>query len=406
MPADIAPSRDSLRERGLLAVVLLVVLLSMSGWGLVAPLLPFYAIAFHANPWQVTLMFAAYSMGQLGGELFWGQLSDRIGRRTVLLITIFASAAAYAAFANAPNIWVAIAVRLAAGVFGGNLSSLQSQLVSTAPPERVAGRIGLMAMCTSLGVVIGPAVGGLFARPQDGVAGFHAPLLAAGALYALAGLALMLLLRAGPQARPVRRDPAAPGLMATIKASLADPTLRRLFTLTFLSFSAFSVMASTLGLWSLARFGWGPRQIGLILACNGVVSAIYQGLLVGRLSRRFGDPAVLRTLLMTSGSLLFVTPFLPGPWIVAPPLMLALLTIGMPAPSVAAMVSRAAPPDRQGACLGANASAGALARILGPLAAGAVFTGVGHFAPFLLAGLTSVIGLTLVGWPGRGEAKP
>ena len=104
-----------------LAVLLLVVFINLVGFGVVIPLLPFYAQAMHASPWQVTTMFAAYSLGQFFGEPLWGRLSDRVGRRPILIVTILANTLAYVALAFAPNIWLAMAVRLIGGFAGPSI---------------------------------------------------------------------------------------------------------------------------------------------------------------------------------------------------------------------------------------------------------------------------------------------
>ena len=144
-------------------VLLSLVFLSLVGFGVVIPLLPFYAALFDAPAWQITLMFATFSAGQFLGELTWGRLSDRIGRRPVLLVTMAASAVGYVALAFAPGIWIAILIRGAMGFFSGNVSAIQGYIIDISPRERVAGRLGLFGSAFSIGFVAGPVLGGLFA---------------------------------------------------------------------------------------------------------------------------------------------------------------------------------------------------------------------------------------------------
>jgi MFS family permease len=132
---------DTAHSTRALAVLLLVVFINLVGFGVVIPLLPFYAKAMHAAPWQVTMMFAAYSLGQFFGEPFWGRLSDRIGRRPVLIFTILANAIAYVALAFAPNIWIAMAVRLIGGFGSGNISTIQGYMAEVTPADKRAGRM-------------------------------------------------------------------------------------------------------------------------------------------------------------------------------------------------------------------------------------------------------------------------
>jgi MFS family permease len=146
-------------ERRALIVLLGVIFLMIAGFGLVIPLLPFFAQAFNAPAWQITLLFSAFSLGQFLGEPFWGRLSDRIGRKPVLIVTIGMVALSYVGLAFAPNLAVAFAVRFACGLFSGNISTLQGALADITPPEQRAARMGIMGSAFSLGVMTVPAIG-------------------------------------------------------------------------------------------------------------------------------------------------------------------------------------------------------------------------------------------------------
>ncbi|WP_293475757.1 MFS transporter [Phenylobacterium sp.] len=191
-------------ERRALIVLLAVIYLMIAGFGLVIPLLPFFAQAFDAPAWQVTLLFSAFSVGQLIGEPFWGKLSDRIGRKPVLIVTIAMVGVTYGFFAFAPNIWVAFFLRFVNGVFAGNISTLQGALADITPPEKRAGRMGIMSAAFSAGFSTGPAIGGFLAQPDRGALGFQLPLLVAAGFALASALAVILLVR---EHRP---DAAAP----------------------------------------------------------------------------------------------------------------------------------------------------------------------------------------------------
>jgi len=354
-----------------LAVLLLVVFINLVGFGVVIPLLPFYAKAMNAAPWQVTTMFAAYSLGQFFGEPFWGRLSDRIGRRPVLMVTILANAVAYVALAFAPNIWIAMLVRLAGGFGSGNISTIQGYMADVTPPEKRAGRMGLLGSAFGAGFVIGPSLGGLLAHPSAGQLGFQIPLFVAAGMAALAVLGVVLFVAES-------RAPSAPGLQQpsrreALGQAAAHPILSRVLLVTLVSTGAFAGMESIFGLWANARFAWGPREVGLCFAVIGVIASVGQGVLTGRLARRFGEGRVLTTGLSIIALSLLATPFAPHPG-------LAMVAVGCTAfgqslvfPCVAALISRASPPDRQGQMLGLNMAAGSLARIGGPLLAGPLF---------------------------------
>jgi MFS family permease len=354
-----------------LAVLLLVVFINLVGFGVVIPLLPFYAKAMNAAPWQVTTMFAAYSLGQFFGEPFWGRLSDRIGRRPVLMVTILANAVAYVALAFAPNIWIAMLVRLAGGFGSGNISTIQGYMADVTPPEKRAGRMGLLGSAFGAGFVIGPSLGGLLAHPSAGQLGFQIPLFAAAGMAALAVLGVVLFV--AESRAPSAPDFKQPGRREALGQAAAHPILSRVLLVTLVSTGAFAGMESIFGLWANARFDWGPRQVGLCFAVIGVIASVGQGILTGRLARRFGEGRVLTTGLSIIGLSLLASPFVAHPG-------LAVVAIGCTAfgqslvfPCVAALISRASPPDRQGQMLGLNMAAGSLARIGGPLLAGPLF---------------------------------
>lgn len=170
---------------------------------------------------------------------------------------------------------------------------------------------------------------------------------------------------------------------------------------TFLSFAGFSAMWSIFGLWGAAEYGWGPKMIGFVMALTGVAAATSQGLLSGWAVRRIGErPTVLIGLSVTS-AFLFLEALRP-PVILAIILMIVLVighTTSQPATS--ALISRAAPSDRQGETLGANNASSAAARVLGPVMAGFLFSGVGTWAPFVLAGILMVPAAILIGLKGR-----
>jgi DHA1 family tetracycline resistance protein-like MFS transporter len=354
-----------------LAVLLLVVFINLVGFGVVIPLLPFYAKAMHAAPWQVTTMFAAYSLGQFFGEPFWGRLSDRIGRRPVLIVTILANTLAYVALAFAPNIWLAMVVRLAGGFGGGNISTIQGYMADVTPPEKRAARMGLLGSAFGAGFVLGPFIGGVLAHPNAGQLGFQIPLFFAAGMAALAGLGIFLFV--AESRAPSAPGAPQPGRHEALGAAAAHPILSRVLLVTLISTAAFAGMEAIFGLYANARFGWGPREVGFCFAVIGVIASLGQGLLTGRLARRFGEGPVLTTGLAIIALTLLITPFIPSPPVAVMAVALTAFGQSLVFPCVAALISRASPPDRQGQMLGLNMASGSLARIGGPLLAGPLF---------------------------------
>ena len=390
-----------------LAVLFAVVFINLVGFGLVVPLLPFFAQSLKAEAWQITLMFSAYSLGQFFAEPFWGRLSDRIGRKPVLLVTLVANALGYLMLAFVPNIWLAIAVRLFTGLGAGNISTVQGYVADVTPPEQRAGRMGMIGAAFGLGFIVGPGLGGLLTQPQLGHIGYQLPIFLAAGLAALAAVGVVVFLR---ESR-AKADPAAPrpAFLAGLKDARTNPVVSRVLLVTLIYMAGFSAMESVFGLWSESRYGWGAREVGLSFMIVGVVSTLNQGFLAGRLARRFGESRVLATGMLLFGASLVLQVAAPAPlfpatrldigalsipvvqgWII--PIVMAIGACGMSMamPNISAMISRSSPPDRQGAMLGLNMASSSVARIFGPMVAGAVFSGLGHDWPFLIGALLTI----------------
>lgn len=386
-----------------LVTLLAVVFLNIAGFGVVIPLLPFFGKAFHAQAWQITLLFSMFSAGQFLGEQVWGRMSDRLGRKPILVITIAVSALTYLLLAFSPNIWVAYAARLACGFFSGNISTLQGCMADISPPEQRAGRMGVMGSAFSMGFMTGPALGGLLARPSLGTVGFHLPLYAAAALGLASALAVVLFVR---ETRPGRPDIRPRSRRAALGEAFTHPIIKRILIISFVTVSGFAGIEATYGLWTERRFGWGPREIGFAFMGIGVLGAFCQGLVTGRLVRAYGEARVL-----TAGLIAMfvgmITQFASPGWQVAM-VGFAFVSFGQSIcfPSLAGLISRATPPDRQGEMLGVNMSNNALARIGGPIYAGQIFSLIDPGAPFLLTAILIVPALALAFQVMRRTPRP
>ncbi|WP_336976534.1 MFS transporter [Brevundimonas nasdae] len=390
-----------------LAVLFATVFINLVGFGLVVPLLPFFAQSLKAEAWQITLMFSAYSLGQFFAEPFWGRLSDRIGRKPVLLMTLIANALGYLMLAFVPNIWLAIAVRLFTGLGAGNISTVQGYVADVTPPEQRAGRMGLIGAAFGLGFIVGPGLGGLLTQPQLGRLGYQLPIFLAATLAAVAAVGVVVFLR---ESR-AKADPAAPrpAFLAGLKDARDNAVVSRVLVVTLIYMAGFSAMESVFGLWSESRYQWGAREVGLSFMIVGIVSTLNQGFFAGRLARRFGESRVLATGMLLFGTSLVLQVLAPVAWFPATRLELGALTIpvvqgwiipivmaigacgmSLAMPNISAMISRASPPDRQGAMLGLNMASSSVARIFGPMIAGALFSGLGHDWSFVIGALLTI----------------
>lgn len=406
-PTAAGPSPTGRDRR--LGLLFLAVLVDLIGFGIVLPLLPLYAEGFGASGFQVGLLVAVYSLVQLVMAPLWGRLSDRIGRRPVVVLGLLGSSAAYVVFAQADSLAVLFASRIVGGIGGSTIPVAQAYIADVTPPSRRAGNMGLIGAAFGLGFVIGPALGAFLAGVSPGsptAPGYVAAALCiANALAALAWLPESRSRKAGAAATPT------PGfsLAAAWRDAASSGQIRLVLTGYLCITMGFSALQPTLSLLALERFGMGARQAGLLFALLGVVSAVVQGGLVRRVAPRTGE----RRLLL--GSVLpFVLGLLVVGWSPTPAALLAGLALvgigyGGAIPSVLGLLSRAAHPERQGAVLGVGQSVGSLARVLGPLLAGFLFD-VRLALPYMAGAALVLIGAAvssrLVQPTGAPNAQP
>ncbi|MBO0735367.1 MAG: MFS transporter [Alphaproteobacteria bacterium] len=385
----------------------LIVLVDLVGFGLVIPLLPFYAVRFGASPLEVTLLLAVYSLMQLFTAPLWGRLSDRVGRRPVLLVSMAASVAAYLGIGSATMLWMLFAARALAGACAGNIAAAQAYIADITKPEERAKGMGLIGAAFGLGFIVGPALGGLLAGHDPATADVETPAwVAAGlSLTALCGVVLLLPESLPPDQRAFRR--ATGGRLVATLDVLRRPVLSRLVLIFFLVILAFAGMESTFALWAIQQFGWGPGQVGYVFAYVGVLSAILQGGLIGALARRFGEERLLLCGLIMIGAGLLIMPVARTFAVLAVAVTALALGMGLTQPSLNSLISRRAGRDEQGEILGVSQSIGSLSRVLGPAAAGFYFAELGRDAAFFW-GAALVAGALLVSLKlvrGAGVAK-
>jgi MFS transporter, DHA1 family, tetracycline resistance protein len=268
-------------------VLLLIVFIDLIGFGIVIPLLPYYALRFDASPFAVTLLMACYSLAQFVTAPILGRWSDRIGRRPILLASLVCTCVGYVWLALAGQLWMLFAARLLQGAGAGNIGTAQAYITDVTPPEGRARGMGMIGAAFGLGFTIGPAIGGLLAGSDPATARLALPGLLAAALSATAFLVAALVLKESlpPESRGVK---ARPGRMALARAAFSRPTLGRLILLLFVTVTAFAGMESTFALWADRSFGWGPEQVGWVFFYVGLLLAGLQGGAIGHLSKRFG----------------------------------------------------------------------------------------------------------------------
>jgi predicted MFS family arabinose efflux permease len=377
-------------ENGPLAAMFAVVFVNLVGFGIVVPLMPFFAQSLQAQAWQVTLMFTTYSLGQFFAEPYFGRLSDRIGRKPILIVTTALSVLFYILLAFSPNIWIAILIRFFSGLSSGNISTIQGYVSDVSPPEKRSGRMSLIGGAFSLGFIIGPFIGGILSHETAaGGNQFRLPLIGAAVLSAFACLGVMLFIRESRQRR-TKVEAAQPNILKTAQEALQSPVLVRLILSTLCYMMAFAGLESTFGLWAEARFHWGPKEIGAIFLPLGIAAALMQMVFMRPLTRRYGESKVLASGLFIFGLSFVLQGMNPFGWLITPIVMLGALGQAVIFSSICAIISISTPPDKQGAMLGLNMSTGAIARITGPMIAGYVFSLWGPNASVWMGAVTTL----------------
>lgn len=379
------------RER--LPLLFFTVLVDLIGFGIVLPVLPFYAADFGADGLQTGLLFSIYSLVQLVMAPIWGRISDRIGRRPVLILGLLGSGAAYLVFARADSLSLLFLSRIVGGVGGSTIPVAQAYIADVTPPARRAGNMGLIGAAFGLGFVIGPVLGGLLSEVSPGAPA--APGYAAAALCVTNAFAAILFL-------PESRRPGATGITARFNPSasvahaVSSPQI--LITLgAYLSMTtAFSILHPTLSLLASERFTVGAREVGYLFTLLGLVSAIVQGGVVRKVVPRIGERSLLRVSAVPFAFGLFLMGVSSTIPIFLSGLVLVGIGYGCAVPSVLGLLSRAVEPERQGAILGLGQSVGSLARVLGPGMAGALFD-VRLAFPYLAGALLMVVCFLLAG---------
>jgi len=373
--------------------VLLAVFLDLVGFGIVIPLLTFYAETFGATAMEVTLLMACYSLAQFLFAPVWGALSDRFGRRPIMLFSIAATALGLAGFASATTLWQLFLFRTLHGMATANISTAQACVADLTPPDKRAMGMGLIGAAFGVGFTVGPLIGG-----ELSAFGYAAPIWAAAGLSALNFVLAVFLLPetrpANPSGQPFRKRSIRPDAFLRV---LRHPIVGLCVALTFVLTMAFGMMESTFTLFAEHERHLSAAHVGRMFGVTGVVMILVQGGLIGRLVRRYGEAALLLSGLVLLAIALALLPLAPPTVPMVAVFCLMAVGQGISNPSLQALISRGTPEHEQGFVLGTNQSLSALARVVGPAAGGAIYTTIGPAAPFY-GGAVVVFGSVALAW--------
>ncbi len=354
-----------------LLIIYFTVFIDLVGFGIVIPLLPYYAetAPFYATPFEVGLLFASYSLMQFLFAPILGSLSDRYGRRPVLFFSILGSAIGYLLIGTAFALWMVFAGRIIAGITGGNLSAAQAYIADVTSIENRAKGMGLFGAMFGLGFVFGPAIGGILSRY-----GIGAPFLFAAALSLLNAVLIYFILPETVKPGNYDSSKARKNRFAQLFESLGDRHFATLNSVYFFLVTSFSIMTYAFVLYTIKRFGYTAEQNGYIFAFIGILAVIFQGGLFGRMVKKFGEnPLMIGGCIVMAFSLFaipFINPDFGGLFGVL--FVVALLAIGnsMASPAITSLASKVAKEHEQGKSLGVLQSGASLARAIGPAIGG------------------------------------
>ncbi|MGH9900478.1 MAG: MFS transporter, partial [Pyrinomonadaceae bacterium] len=309
-------------NRSPLVVIFVTVFIDLVGFGIVIPVLPYYLESdrFRATPLALGLLFASYSVMQLIFSPVLGRLSDRYGRRPVLLASIVGTGIGFFMMGAATTLWLLFAGRILDGITGGNISTAQAYVADITTPENRARGMGLFGAAFGLGFIFGPAIGGTLSRW-----GVSVPFYFAGALaFANAVLLYFTLPETVTPEHPARHSAEGRG-WSDLWRQLARPRLGVVLAIYFLFVVAFSIMTTVFALYTTYRFGYDAAQNGYLFTFIGVIAVVIQGGLIGRMVKRWGElPLVIAGALILAASLM-ILPFVgPGPRGDLPALLLIL----------------------------------------------------------------------------------
>lgn len=381
-----------------LFVLFLTVFIDLIGFGMVIPFLSFYAREYGASGVVVGAVVGIYSIMQFFVAPVWGRLSDRVGRRPVILISLTASCIGYFLFAISRDLNVLFLSRIVAGAGGANIGTAQAYITDVTSPQDRARGMGLIGAAFGLGFILGPPLSGILSAV--GISrGMHGNLLPGLVAAGLSFTALVLALSVLTESKPAGIRPRAavpPQFDPRLWRYVAHhATLAALMGGLFLTVLAVAGMETSVTLHARDRFDFEQIDLAYIFLFMGAIVAGIQGGLIGRFARALGEKA-----LIVIGAVSFTIGFLAVPSVYRLALLYAVAFFiaigqGLTYPSLTALVSKAAPPHERGSVLGLATSVGSLARFVGPIVSGFLYDRAGAAGAFYGAALLTIAALLI-----------
>ena len=379
--------------------IFLITFVSLVGFGLLIPLLPFIVERTGVGADIITIVLGLYSLAQFLAAPLWGRISDRWGRKPVLVFTTYGLAISYVIVAFAgDNLTLLVISRVVGGVMGANIGAAQAYMTDITTPANRAKGMGMLGAAFGLGFIFGPAIGGVLGGNDAETADFFLPSIVAAVITLVAALATQFFLKESLSIETRQKIAERPVVKFAdkIRAAMSRGVLLTLIACAFLVVTAWAQFETIFALWADSKLDYGPRDIGLLLTFIGVIGVMVQGGAIGRLTKKFGERklAIWAMFFMATG---FVGLSYADD-LTTTLMACALLSIGSGLfnPSMSSLVSHEAAETERGAVMGAFQSATALSRVVGPAFSGLVFETMFHTAQFIVAAALIVPSLALI----------
>lgn len=365
-----------------LITIFLVVFIDLLGFGIILPLLPYIAEKFQATPFTIGILSAAYSFFQLIASPILGRLSDRYGRKKLLIISQLGSAIGYLILGLANSLPLIFISRIIDGITGGNISVAQAYIADVTTKENRAKGMGLIGAAFGLGFIFGPAIGGAMSKISYSAPAYFATLISLTTV-----LTTAFFLKETVNEKKAKTSPKTRLTWKEFEKVLSLYPIGTLIIIFFLLNTAFSIMQSNFVLWSQKTFNFDASQNGWYFTYIGILAVVFQLQLLPRVIKKFHEKKILLTSLFFMFLGLILIPLSKNPSFLFIALFFIPLGNSLANPTIQALASENVPKEEYGETLGILQSSGSMGRILGPIIGGEIFQILGKDVVFYFAGI-------------------